>query len=624
MKKRSILSYLFLVIFLFSCNPHIDDSTTSTTSPTDTTTTGIPNWDGEQILYEAKDIARFGSATPSGVANYNEAKDEVVIWNTDASLDNYGGVQTPMLTLDFSKAVIFEMGVISCYSEYVIKLAVEGVNETFYVLADEGETGLISVNLVDSMLSEKFANRRTSPDPGYEHGWRFKNESKKCSFHLLAKGPDGERQTAELVLSHLAIYNNTEAVTSVVINSSSIENNKISQLKNATPIQLSASLLPLTIENQNIIWSSENNNIASISSSGLLSFVNVGQTKIRAKSYIDQSKYKEIIVNVLSGYENPNDLKSKLNTLSYNGQSSDVELFIDLFNTTWGSNIFQEVNEETLLAINRHDQDEKVIFENYLKDEVTHQNEAETHRQGNNAYFRLNLNNVTNGVVYRLIENRLYKEESVSFVSVLYAFYQNKWISSNNYLEKTILVYNNSVYKYEIELLKSSLVANYSPLDFFQTSEWVVPDRLKLSEDRVIHALSPATIFLQNDDVYLKQNKYPEAKYCFGGIVSKVLSVNENKDLTILLNMIYLNQKSDYVKTMWEIKILYYDTQGINAINTNPLKVMSNNQKGFFEHTFTPAYPNFRLYLVVNGSDIGEQFSEATMGLDLLKLYSLR
>ena len=217
MKKRSILSYLFLVIFLFSCDPHIDDPTTSTTSPTDTTT-GIPNWDGEQILYEAKDIARFGSATPSGVANYIEANDEVVIWNTDASLDNYGGVQTPMLTLDFSKAVIFEMGVISCYSEYVIKLAVEGVNETFYVLADEGETGLISVNLVDSMLSEKFANRRTSPDPGYEHGWRFKNESKKCSFHLLAKGPDGERQTAELVLSHLAIYNNTEAVTSVVIN----------------------------------------------------------------------------------------------------------------------------------------------------------------------------------------------------------------------------------------------------------------------------------------------------------------------------------------------------------------------------------------------------------------------
>lgn len=631
MKRRKIIfSISLMTVFLFACEPTIEP--TDTTTDTNTTTTDttppdnneLPTWDGNQIHYEAKHIARFGSATPSGVANYNETNNEAVIWNTDASLDNYGGVQTPVLTLDFSKAVIFEMGVLSCYSEYVIKLAVEGVNETFYVLADEGDLGLISVNLVDSMLSEKFSNRRTSPDPGYEHGWRFKNEVKKCSFHLLAKGPDGERQTAELVLSHLSIYNNTQAVTDVIITSPAISNNTISQLKNASPIQLNASLLPSNIENQAIIWTSENDQIAQVTNNGVLSFVSVGKTTIRAKSLVDQSKYKDVLVNVLSGYENPNDLKNKLNTLAYNGQTSDAEFFLDLFNTTWGPNMTQKVNEEKLLAINRHDQNDKVIFENYFDQNTTYQNEAEAHRQGNNAYFKLHLNNVSSGVIYRLIKNQLYKEESVNFVNVLYANYQSNWLASENYFEKAIVVNNGNVYKYEFELINSSLIANYSPLDFFNTNEWIIPDRTKLSKDRVVHALSPATIRIQNDDLYVKQNKYPEAKYCFGGIVSKVFNVNVNEDLTILLNMTYLNQKSEYVKTMWEVKVLYYDETGQNALNTNPLKVVSNNQTGFFEYTFRPAYTNFRIYLVVNGSDIGEQFSDATMGLDLLKLYSRR
>ena len=43
-------------------------------------------------------------------------------WNIDASLDNYGGVQTPVLNLDFSKAVIFEMNALSAYSQYIVKL----------------------------------------------------------------------------------------------------------------------------------------------------------------------------------------------------------------------------------------------------------------------------------------------------------------------------------------------------------------------------------------------------------------------------------------------------------------------------------------------------------------------
>ena len=94
----------------------------SSCGPSDTTTSGdLPLWNGESVIYSAQNIAKFGSATPSGVANYDADKDAAVIWNTDASLDNYGGVQTPMLSLDFSIAVIFEMVVVSCYSHFVIK-----------------------------------------------------------------------------------------------------------------------------------------------------------------------------------------------------------------------------------------------------------------------------------------------------------------------------------------------------------------------------------------------------------------------------------------------------------------------------------------------------------------------
>ncbi|MFA6781493.1 MAG: hypothetical protein WCR77_04860, partial [Bacilli bacterium] len=116
MKRKTLINIAMLAILAASCHP--SDTSTSNTSNGE-----LPLWNGESIVYSAENISQFGSATPSGVANYDEENNQAVIWNTDASLDNYGGVQTPMLSLDFSKAVIFEMDVISCYSQYVIKLA---------------------------------------------------------------------------------------------------------------------------------------------------------------------------------------------------------------------------------------------------------------------------------------------------------------------------------------------------------------------------------------------------------------------------------------------------------------------------------------------------------------------
>lgn len=615
MMRKEIFKLLMLALLLTACDP------------SDTSTSGdFPLWNGESIVYSALNISKFGSATPPGLANYNDKNDTAIIWNTDASLDNYGGVQTPMLSLDFSKAVIFEMDVISCYSQYVIKLAVEGVNETFYVLADEGTTGLISVNVVDSMLSDKFVTRRTSPDPGYENGWWYDDMIKKCSFHILAKGPDGERQTAELVLGHLAIYNNMAAVTGVEVQSPDISGGTIAKLKGSQSIALSASVLPSSIEDQAIVWSSEKPEIAAISDAGVLSFINVGRTYITAKSKIDQSKFQKILIDVLSGFENPSSLKTELATLTYGGSSVDRERFGDLFATTWGSEIFQTTNVEAMLALDDHLYQETRVIENYFDPlSSAHTTEAQTHRVADISSFNLYLSGVSSATIYRLIDESLYQESYSSAAKVQYAIYDGSWNYLGRYVEKTIVVTSTgSVYKYELDVIPAALVGNYYPSDFLDDSEWLIPDRNDDSQDRLTRTLSPASLRVSGDVLYIKQNKYSEAKYCFGGIISKNLTIESEKAMTMLLDVASLNQKNDYVKTMWEIKIVYYAEDGETVLNNNPLKVVSGNTIGVHEWTFVPAERHFRIYLVVNGSDIGEQFADAEMGIRSFKMYALR
>ena len=121
----------------------------------------------------------------------------------------------------------------------------------------------------------------------------------------------------------------------------------------------------------------------------------------------------------------------------------------------------------------------------------------------------------------------------------------------------------------------------------------------------------------------MKQDKYPEAKYCFGGIVSSMYDVTDMENLEILLDVTGLNRMNDYVKTMWEIKILYYQNEGNTVVSSNPLKVASGNTTGLKVIPLNPSYDYFRLYLVVNGSDIGAQFADAEMRLASMKIYAL-
>ncbi|MFH0993163.1 MAG: hypothetical protein V1761_02315 [bacterium] len=73
----------------------------------------------------------------------------------------------------------------------------------------------------------------------------------------------------------------------------------------------------------------------------------------------------------------------------------------------------------------------------------------------------------------------------------------------------------------------------------------------------------------------------------------------------------------------WEIKILYYQSATGPVVSANPLKVASGNATGIQTITFVPTYSYFRIYLVVNGSDIGAQYADATMQITSFRLHSL-
>lgn len=636
--NKKILLLLLGIMTITSCRTSSSGvSLTSDTSTPIITTSGensdsqsentseIPRWNGESVRYSAYHISQFGSATPAGVANYNESTDSVSIWNIDASLDNYGGVQTPVLYLDFSKAVIFEMDVIDAYSQYIVKLAVEGELEYYYVLSDDNTPGLISVNVVDSMLSTKYRERNTQPDPGYQNGWKYRNEFKHCTFHILAKGPDGERQTAELNVRHIAIYNNIEAITGIEINSPAIVDNKLSRLVASEPVSLSASVAPSTTD-QGVWWASADENIATIDEVGIVNFVGVGRTTISAKSRVDQSKIATVAVDVLSGYENISDLKSALASLNYDGNPEDLALFNNLFKTTWAGDMYLQVTlEDAVRFVHPHKEGEIYALINYYNGSWDDPFATARELDGK-AYMRLDF--VESGVqtVYRNLSGQLFKEDNPEALLAAFAYKSAMfgWQKEPTYIEQGIIIDKNGFpQKYTLDVRAATTMINDFPSTFTDPQYWTIPDRTKQNLDPVIHALSPASLTVENNRLIMKQNKYPEAKYCFGGIVTTSMSyATEGAHMQILLQVDELNKMNDYVKTMWEIKVLYYDSYGQN-ISPNPLKISSGNEAGFHVIDFYPTYPAFRLYLVVNGSDIGAQFPDATMKIHFLKMYRL-
>lgn len=612
-----ILTFLFMVS-LIACDP-VD-------TPPDDDKDPI-GWNGESITYEPDDIAELNASIPQGYAIVNpDNPEQAIIKSISPELDNYGGISTGILSLNFNYAVIFQMDIVSVYSEYIVKLFVEGEKDSFYVLSDESTTGFISINVVDSMLSDKYRDRGTLPDPGYATGWKYDNQTKNCYFYIMPKGPDGELRTANLVVNSISITNfNAPAITDVFVSHELAEDGTISQLKNSTPLQLVATVTPNDVHDNSVIWKSDNEAIATVSETGLVSFVGVGKTEVYAISVIDQSKRGSIIINVLSGFENTAVIQTYFNGMQANPNGVDVDstLFNDIFNTSWTTTelMRQQLKyaeeSESIDALSPRLIGHQLLVENYFDaSSPADLGDANDHLNNNQASFEVsfagnnqNYQTSASGTLIRLVDDKVFKSTFTGLsdikAAIAYAHKNNdSFIKRPSYLEKGIFIWSNgTVTKYEVMVKSLGLLRYYEASDFLDTDLWKDGDTQILAAGSVRDNLD-GTITIKEENM---------TKYPYGGLVSELFTVSGDKDIEIVFNVTGTNPS----RVLWDVRILYFVD---GSKRGNPLKLQSSNQTGEFTLSFTPVETEFMIYLIANGSDIGQIAEGAEIKLSYLKI----
>ncbi|MCK7484301.1 MAG: hypothetical protein MZU97_01160 [Bacillus subtilis] len=587
------------------------------TSQSTTVTTTALGWDGKRVTYPASVIRNFGSGTPAGTTNYNTVDNTVAIWNIDASLDNYGGIQTPTMALDFSKAVIFQMDVVGVYSQYIVKLAVAGESEYYYVLSDDGRTGIVSINVVDAMLSQKYRQKEHSTRPGIRDRVEIRESNQKLFVPHSRQGSrrrkanrrtrDSKSHDHQRFDADHGTFDRIERSVEQSLNETQ-ERRRRSTDGRGQPAN-GHRPKRLLDESRSKPWRRSMR-------SGLVQFVGVGVTQIQATSLIDQSKSTSIVVDVLSGYEQPAALQAGVAALQYGNSSQDTLAFLDLFKTTWGTQLRQDLVSTPSNALSSRFVEQTLLSENYFTAaNAGHVLEA-TNQLGPKA--RPSSPSNWSGLATRrciaCINGKLVPERSSGTLRVAYADNQSGWRKLSSYSEQGIVVWDDGrIAKYELRVEAVTMIASYDASRFANPTLWTIPDRTKQTLDPVVHALSPASVTIRNNLAVLRQNKYPEAKYCFGGIASNLFQASPNRDVrnrsrrrrhqsdSTTSSRRCGNSKSSIIKAM-----------APRVVSSNPIET----RFGEFNRRprplpSRPAYTNFRIYLVVNGSDIGAQFSGA-------------
>jgi hypothetical protein len=630
--KRKILKIIILSmlsLLLFACDQTPKDPIDDDDDPIEPI-----GWDGEQITYAPEDIALMDASIPQGYALINpNDQNSAIIKSLSPELDNFGGISTGILTLDFNYAVYFQMDIVSVYNEYIVKLFIEGERDAFYVLSDEGKTGFISVNVVNSMLSEKYRERDTQPDPGYESGFKYDKQIKNAFFYIMPKGPDGELRTAEMILKSIRITNfKTPSIVDLFIESDQISNGNLEKLKGSNPVKLHVETLPIDIEDNEVVWSSENPNIATVSSDGTVSFVGVGKTNIIATSVIDQSKSKRVPVNVLSGFEQKESLNQALQNMNLTTpKSTETTHFDDLFNTSWDleDQMYQKIQiNNQPIATDIHLQTANILVENYFdKDNAAHVAEVNQFALGNHAAvdFRLfannqNIDTLGSATIYRDINGILTKEtranSSEHILRFNYASLSDNWQKNSSYTERGIIVWSSGVIsKYTITNKAVTLVKSYHYLDFLNTEFWQDGDSLLLSPASV-RDNGNQTITIREEATSTYNSQFP-----FGGLISERFDLDPNLQYEFVLHITETNPS----RVLWNIRMVYFAG---NQRLGNPLNIIASNRLGRQTVPFNlieteTSLSSFRIYLVANGSDISIVAPGAEIKLSSLKIHTV-
>ena len=122
-------------------------------------------------------------------------------------------------------------------------------------------------------------------------------------------------------------------------------NTNLVSINVGTTYQLEATVLPLIASNKSISWTSENNEIASVSNNGLITAKKMGKTKIIAQNPSGVETYTDVVVlglgMDLSLPETISDNCEKTFTLGYVKKENGIyKIFANLDELSLGDNCF--------------------------------------------------------------------------------------------------------------------------------------------------------------------------------------------------------------------------------------------------------------------------------------------
>ena len=160
-----------------------------------------------------------------------------------------------------------------------------------------------------------------------------------------------------LILSGLLLFsplsgcgiNNTQVVDPSVVSSVSLDKTNVT-LTVGSHTTLYATVLPQTATNQNVYWSSSNNEIATVSSRGLVTAISTGSAVITVTT-LDGEKTARCTVNVVSGTIAVTGVNLNYDTLNiYKDKNATLVATVEPYNAT-NSNVTWSSDNDTIVSV---------------------------------------------------------------------------------------------------------------------------------------------------------------------------------------------------------------------------------------------------------------------------------
>lgn len=330
---------MLLGLALTACGENPDDESSVPTPPE----SSVEEPEPEDKLFTPEEIARWGASQAAGKAEVEDGK--VKVTSTEAA-QNYGGVVSPAVRVDFSKEVYltFKDFEPTPNTAMILKMRFAGYSDSnsAYLLSNEYTdlNGDFSVNVKDTVKNYSTAgdNQRLiykAGDKGpdgqpLEEGdpligtLKFEGESINVTIDIWCFSLGGSEAKA-LKFSSLEIQELSEkTLTSFSLQESNMTGEAAKKVGDES-VQLTP-VFPEGFENTAVRYQSTDEAVT-VTEEGLLSFVDVtsGPITVYAMPQADVSKRVALQVEVRGNIDNAEGIKQHLEALSFVDETADVD-----------------------------------------------------------------------------------------------------------------------------------------------------------------------------------------------------------------------------------------------------------------------------------------------------------